>query len=425
MMSIHTNEPNPSQPDNSKNVIEYDAGKFINLEEVGNRRYHYNYTNYGFNEAGRAEGSVTAFKLFLSKLYHRYTEYARQHQAEFHKEKTEIESKISEFRVKNQNIENRIKDMEIGSLKEIEEKIKDLKQEIHSIKENPEKLRNVKTSKLGFYIGVLILAALSVYLWIFYSSAIYSAFFREIDSTTNLKNILFNSVFYPNAISDAFSRGITALMFTSFSPVLFLALGYLIYKFGETKERLKMIAIVSTTFIFDCIIAYEISNKIYDVKAQNTFANMAPYELINAIKDVNFYAIIFLGFLAYIIWGIVLSFAMEEYGKLNVVTSALTKLKNQIKELELERTELKEKITSFKNEASENELQICKLENSLKSFFFNLREFNKIIFDFSGGWVNYLVNGKHPHEKCEQVHEITTVFLSTLQKDFAEVSPAS
>lgn len=415
-MNLIDKESN-QEDEKPKNILEYDTGKFINLDEVGNRHYHYNYTNYGFNEAGRHSGSVTSFRLFLPKLYSGYTEYARKNQNEFQQDKNDVESKIGTLKIKNENMENKIKEIDTNKIFEIEEKIKNFKQDIHETRQNPEKLNSQKTNKLGYYIGIVILSCLSVYLWIFYSSAIYSAFFREINFT---KNVIFNSIFYANSITEAYSGGATSLIFTLFSPIIFLALGYLIYKFVEEKKYLKMVAIVLLTFIFDCIIAYEISNKIYDAKALNSFSNMPPYELKNAVTDINVWAIIFLGFLVYIIWGIVLSFVMEEHGKMNIVESNINKLKNQIKDLEDERLKFKDKISEFKNEIGENNIDINKLENSLKSFFFNLREFNKIVYEFSVGWIKFLENGQFPKERCEQISGLTNGFISNLKNDFPE-----
>ena len=103
-------------------------------------------------------------------------------------------------------------------------------------------------------IGLVILIPLTIYLFMFYSSTFYSAFFRQASTLTNVMNTMFDS----QALIHAYNEGLFELMFVLSAPIIFLGLGYVLHIFSMLEEKskyLKMGAILIVTLMFDCILA--------------------------------------------------------------------------------------------------------------------------------------------------------------------------
>jgi hypothetical protein len=198
-------------------------------------------------------------------------------------------------------------------------RIEELKKEIIDIRKNPEHYTGIHVGKAGFYIGVFILSLLSIYLFIFYSSASYSAFFKEfkVDDI-----VITKAIFDANAIGNGLKDGITELIFLLTIPFVFIGLGFLIHKFQEAKgftKYFKIAALLIVTFFFDAIIAYEITEKVYNIKRDNDLTGSLPeYSAGLAFGNVGFWLVIFAGFVVYLIWGFVFDFVMEAHAKLDM-----------------------------------------------------------------------------------------------------------
>lgn len=384
-------------------------------EKVGIIYYH----DLGFKEAGHHDGNFNSYKIYLTKIYSGYVERTK-----FLKRRTESEDKKIEIEISN--IETGIKslDSEINSLKNVEiktidNKIADIREEIKSIEENPESnLHLDKPDKFGYYLGISILVFLSIYLWIFYSSATYSAFFRVIDYT---KNVVFNSIFYANSMAESLKIGFSAFLLTIVAPFIFIALGYLVHKFSEKKSfanYLKMSVLIFLTFVFDCIIAFEITKKIYDAESLNMFKERDSYGVSLAIQDVNFWLIIFAGFMVYIVWGLVLSFVSDAYRNFDKVNAALRKRKQLINEYKEQKSAFENKIGSLETQKTNRLGQIETLKKSIGIETFNRKEFEKIVSEFCSGWLKYMVNAKSSDESQKLIQEHTHTLLYNINRDF-------
>lgn len=381
------------------------------------------YRDLGFISAGASLGEITSYRIHIAKLYAGYIEKNKQlnHHIEINDRKIQtqistLQGDIKTILALNEKIKN-------GEIFEIDKKIAELNDEIRSIEEDPrESLHLNKPDKIGYYLGIAILFFLSIYLWIFYSSATYSAFFREIDYT---KNIIFNSIFYANSMAESLKMGFAAFLLTIVSPFIFIALGYLVHKFNEIKtpsNYIKMFALIFVTFLFDCIIAYEITKKIYEAWiVYNPEAKVINYSLSLALVDVNFWLIIFAGFVVYIVWGLVLSFISDAHKNLDIVNSALRIRNNKIKELNERKSLLNLKIQENNVEIAKKEGEINTLNSQLGSIPFNRKEFEKIVTEFCSGWLVYQTQANHPKEKLEETENYTNTFLGNIESNLIVV----
>ncbi len=372
------------------------------------------YTARGTKDAGYCGGSPQALLPKLHAIYMQLTRYIQQDEVKQNERKSKIKQEISGLESKNVIIENQIND-ENNKLIHEENKIEKITKEIDMIKENPKIVSGDSFAKASFWIGFVIILFLTVYLFVFYSSAAYSAFFKNFaPDDTKITQAIFDA----QAIGKAWSDGITELIFILAIPAVFLGLGFLIYKFSEDKgllKYLKITGLIGTTFIFDFIIAYEIVEKIYNIKQQGSFTSMPDMTVGMSIHEVNFWLIIFAGFVVYIIWGLVFSFTMNEYEKMDKVRFAIKNKEEKITNYKTECKRLKENISGLQLQKNNNQGEIDKLKIQLESYVLYFNDVREGINNYFSGWVVYM---RSTNSSQVQIHECTSIkdkFLNELQ----------
>jgi tetrahydromethanopterin S-methyltransferase subunit G len=361
--------------------------------------------NHGASEAGL----ITC----IGKIYHNHKEILRKDEIEQEKAKQPYRVKLKEYMMKNEVFHNRIEKIKNVEVPKIEEKIENLQEEIREIRKNPEQFIGDKVGKAGFIVGLIILAFLTVYLFIFYSSASFSAFFKEF-SVGELGVV--NSIFDPKALTTAYQDGFTELILILTIPFVFLGLGYLIHKFQEVKgwgKYLKITMLVAVTFIFDCILAYEITEKIYNIKAENSFDDVPPYTVAMAFQSVNFWLIIFAGFVVYLIWGFVFDFVMEAYGKLDQLSVIVNAKKEEIAKKEEQLQKLDDETNKLSYLMGTNNTEMEKLKTILEhSEIIKPKELEHSLMRFLDGWLEFLNFNNRGEADRQHAHSLVSEFIN-------------
>jgi peptidoglycan hydrolase CwlO-like protein len=368
------------------------------------------YTDYGFLQASRLGGTTPGLRTCLHKIYNDFKQEIKDDVAEQDKLKKPYKVKIEDYKGDNERLEKKIEKVKTDYLARAIKKIETLKEELSHIKKNPQEVTGDDAGKASFFIGGIILLFLTVYLFIFYSSASYSAFFKEF----SLNEIgVANSIFDAQALSKAFKDGVTELALILTIPFVFLGLGYLIHKFQEQKDYKKYIKIamlIFITFIFDSILAYEITEKIYNIKKENSFNDIPDYTVSMAFQSVNFWLIIFAGFIVYVIWGFVFDFVMESYAKMDKVKVAIQEKEKQIKDAEAEQKDLEVQVDKMTHTIDENNKEINKLNKILESSIIP-REFEHDIFSFLTGWMAWMKQSGKAHNDLDEADKLTHEFV--------------
>lgn len=383
------------------------------------------YNLSGYIDAGQHLGERTSLLINLEDIYKKHLRVSHSNEVNSKKDNEERKSKIDLLEKENGRLEDEIENIEKFQLPENLDKIKSLKEEVNEIKVSPEKESSKKEKTVSHLVGVVLLIFLSLYLWVFYSSAGYSSFFREI--VFNEGSVL-NSVFYPKALTEAYQQGFTAILFTVLIPFVFLSLGFLIHKFVEFKQKwaYSIIAILTlVTFLFDFILAYEISKKLYDAAAANSFIEKPEYGLANAITDVNVYMIIFAGFVVYIVWGMLFYFVTLSFGTLDVVKTEVNKRNELIEESKNNSSFLRSKVTELKRKIDENNKEILTLKNPKKKFIYNFSELDNILTQYVSGWNKYLVGAKRSKTETDQIFQDLNNFLERIQNNIRKTGENS
>lgn len=361
-----------------------DNNSFESFEDR-KKTYHKN----GFDTSRSCQGSPDVLKTSFDAIYHKFENQCKVD--EFEQEKLmqpyKNELKCKQTELLNQqddtnNFENEIRAQD--------EKIETLKKQIIDVKDNPEPYVEVsKGASAKFWIGLLFLAPLSAYIFIFYVSTSFSAFFKEFDPNVSL----FSTILAPEALEEALNKGILELGFICFIPFVFFGLGYIIHMFQQKKHwanYLKIGLLLIVNFIFDALLAYLIDEKIYNL---NKTINDQPFDLSHAFTDANFWVIIFAGFVSYLIWGLVFDFVMHEYEERDKIKSFIKQRREEIKNHTGIIDKVKVKLDDLRAQTSKLNVRIAELQNIIDGFILPIRNYKVLSAEYLQGWQEYIASG--------------------------------
>lgn len=344
------------------------------------------YEQYGRRLCAAVNGGLNVFNAMLEKIYlserHRQKIDEKLQEERRAARRKEIEEKESEKQMEL-NRQNKA-EMDIANE---EDHLTDLKGELAEL-QNKEGEVN-KMARMKLIVGLVVLVPLAVYLYNFYI--------------------------------DAFSKGFEGLMnsFTLyFAPLIFFGLGFALHFFAVQEgwsKYLKIAAVLVFTFLFDCLLAYNIAEMEYNAIAVNSLHEMPPYSLSMAVRDVHVLGVLFCGFIAYIIWGVVFDMSMTAYenmrsnkGEINSCKIKIADIKKQIADKKSALLTIKDKITSL-------DAQIKNLNTDLaKNVFIDYSQIRSALADFRAGWFNMLAQTSLPKEYQEKTQEIYEQKIKTL-----------
>ncbi|HWV74037.1 MAG TPA: hypothetical protein VN040_20100, partial [Pseudosphingobacterium sp.] len=308
----------------------------------------------------------------------------------------------------------------------INEQINGAKHDIEDVKHHPEKhgLTSTKKPQAQFYIGLLLLLPITVYLFVFYISATYSAFFKDF-SNDSITAAIFDAQALNNALKAGWLEGVLVLTI----PSVFLGLGYVIHMMQKEKgikNVLRLIALFITTFLFDALLAYQIEKKIYEF---NKTLDSLPYNLQIALGEAEFWMIIFAGFVVYIIWGLVFDITMKEHENLDKINGFVKTKLEEIKRLRTAKGEITEEINNLKRKAVEITGKIEELQTVIDGFIMNLKQYLLYHNQYKEGWFQAIgseLNIAHASktkllEDCESISNTHLQSLNLINPDFQNV----
>jgi hypothetical protein len=368
---------------------------------------------FGFNSAKANNGSTVGLAICLNRIYLDHKKKIAEDNAKQAELKKPYRLKLHDVIAENEGLSKRKEKIKSEEISDRLNKIEILRKGIAEIKANPGAVTGDKSGRASFYIGSIILLLLTIYLFIFYSSASYSSFFKEFTIT---EITITNSIFDAQALSKAWKDGFTELILIVTIPAVFLGLGYLIHKSSEKKGVRKFLFISSlilVTFLFDTIIAYEICEKIYNIRKENTFQGVLPYSLKLAFQSINFWLIIFAGFVVYLIWGLVFDFTMESHEKLDKFRMAITAKEKEISVHELAIEQLNTEINKIEEKEQKNTAEINKLNELIDHTIIIPKELEQYLFHFMQGWLHWMSANLQNQTKQKECQDILSIFIDT------------
>jgi len=355
----------------------------INENAEGNEIEKIKLTYYqsGYGESKNANGDYKILKGCLENVYESFKEKCRKNEEEHRKlNQPYIEERTrQENELKKRETAIEIKEQE---LQNCNNEIQKLQDDIANVKSEPEKhgIDAKKRPRAQFFIGLLILIPITIYLIVFYISASYSAFFKDFTETG-----ISAAIFDAEAISKAAKDGLLEAIFVGTLPFAFMGLGYLIHMFGKEKiiGKLKISLLLVITFIFDAILAFQIEKKIYDI----TKTLMSPeFDLLIAFTKVEFWGIIFAGFVVYIIWGLVFDFIMKEHENVDKIKGFITMCKSKLEQLVKRKDEIINIQNEIKQVISEINGKITELQQKIDGIIIPNKKYLLLHTEYMKGW---------------------------------------
>jgi hypothetical protein len=260
----------------------------------------------------------------------------------------------------------------------------------------------------SFIIGAFITLFLTLYLFVFYSSSGYSVFYGIKQNSLGFLN--------SNVFADALGKGPGVFAIIILFPIIFLGLGFLIHnaleenkkleKESKSKKFLIIALLIFITFIADAFIGYKISEGVHT----NNFNAGRTNELWNfsmVFSDINFYLVLILGFVVYVIWGFLLNYVLSHpYLKTeNEKTKYLMELLNE--RLVERRNELNAIVANIARAESDSlscDTRINQKEKDILGYEtgdvpINISALKGNVSEFMGGW-QYCTNGNFTSDEA-------------------------
>lgn len=350
-------------------------------EQESREQIRMTYFQTGYGSSTKAFGDPVTFGVGLKNLYNSFEDQCRKqvHEQEILKQPSKEQQERNRSELKKKDIAVEILDEQH---KNAEKSIEEKKFEIIDVQQNPDKygVDADKRPKAQFYIGLAVLLPISIYLFVFYISASYSGFFKNFETDS-----LSAAIFDANALSNAINHGWLEAIFVGTLPFVFMGLGYLIHMFQKTKGwkvNFKLFMLFVLTFLFDVILAYLIEKKIFlfDARVGQEFTPS------DAIQSVNFWGIIFAGFMVYIIWGLVFDFVMKEHENVDKIKAFIRSKKEEIKNTRLVSEDIKAKMNLLKEDIISIKGQISELQSKIDGFIFPVKEYLHYHYQYKEGW---------------------------------------
>lgn len=323
--------------------------------------------DFGFQHAPSISVNPQILNESLNQVFQQFVEDQRTLLSDKRNKIIEIDSAIAKL---NNEIAEKDKSIIV-----IEDKIISVKEEIRAIREH----QDVTSGVIPLVIGSFIVILLTLYLFIFYSSTIYTVIYGVTSKTQGILN--------PNVFIEALNKGGGVIALLVLFPTVFLGVGFLFHNALEKKQFGLIIIIIFFTFIADALIGYSVTKGVYQSEYSKGLHDK-EWELGFAFTDVNFYIILFLGFVVYLIWGGLLHFVLNKSKEMS--EPERIKSLNSVKQDFLsEISDINSKITSLRNLISDLNSQKSTVENDIDKIN------SKKLVDFDGlqDYVGQFCNG--------------------------------
>lgn len=370
----------------------------VNAPNSNEKQVEQTYQEWGVQWAGQTKATISALQSALQVVILQQKKDQSQDKQKQEAIKNKQKDDVTKFETQKKQNEQTILD-NTNTINDLENKKEDKSDELEKAKESNPK-SNIAI--VNFWIGLSITIILAIYLFVFYSSASYQAFYGN-DASIETGN----AIFYPHAYSDALKLGFGPFLFILLMPVIFCGLGFLIHQFTISSngiwKYLKIFILYVVTFIFDALLAYEISEKMYNYWTINQLTECPPYSIKMATVSATFWIIIFAGFIAYVIWGLVFDFTIDSYEEKSSNSKTIKRIQNEINNISNKIEEKKLEISKIKNDNISIDGEIKALQHQIDSTFsYDSNEIKKEINNFFNGWIAYMsLAGKTNDEKAE------------------------
>lgn len=351
------------------------------------------YHQYGFRSAQHSNSRPDAIEGFLDNVYEKFLDEQKL-------DEKGLKDRISKLKAEVQQ-EKQKKNDSNAELSSFKANKSDKEKEIEEIELEKIDVKNGEGETGGtipFVIGTFITLLLTLYLFVFYSSSGYSAFYGIKKGSLGFIN--------PNVFSEASNKGGGVMALIILFPVIFLGLGFLIHDALDNNKKLVadnkprkfglILSLLFITLVADAFIGYKISQGIHNNQFNAGLTNdQWTFDLI--FLDINFYLVLILGFVVYVIWGFLLHYVLSHtYLKTENEKTRLMleNLNNKISEKRKEHSEIVSKIHKLESDIINYDNLIIEKEDDIIGYQngvipVNIASLKGSVGEFMGGWQAY------------------------------------
>ena len=371
---------------------------------------------YGFKAAMESKCNPEALKNYLDGIYGRFFPNNQLSPDATREFQEELKQQIINVKHNKEQIESGITKTQ-DSIEQNEKLLRSCEQEkIGPV--NP-KESTTQSSYISYFIGTVITILLSLYLFLFYSSTGSSALY----GIEHLNDGFFN----PDVISIAQNRGGSALAFVLLFPIIFLAAGFVLHIALEKnkaekrniKSLLTIFLILLLTLIADSIIGYKIAKGLHNLSYQEGLIDL-PWTFEMIYSDINFYLVLLLGFVVYIIWGFLLNYVLStphsksrKNTNENKESPDIYKVNEELSRWQTELDNAERQMVQMNHRLEQKEYLLTQIEAQNLPAFAQLSVLEEIIREFLKGYHSFL--SKQPKAELIQ-NQIKTTSQKWLQE---------
>lgn len=351
------------------------------------------YTQYGFRSPQKSQSNPEGIYGYLDNVYDKFLEEQKLDEQGLKDRISKLKAELQQERAKKNDaaaviLSNRVhKDNK-------EKQIEELELEKIDIRNGEGEIGDTSS----FIIGSFITLLLTMYLFVFYSSSGYSAFYGIKQGSLGFIN--------PNVFSDAINKGGGVIALIILFPFIFLAMGFYIHIAIENNKNLQLqnkrpkygiiLSLLFITLIADAFIGYKISQGVH-TNEFNAGLTDEMWKFTMIYSDINFYLVLVLGFVVYIIWGFLLNFILShsylktesEKIKLMIenIDRKITEMRKELSDIISKTHKLESDISTSESKIQEKEKDIIGYENGVIPI--NISSLKGSVGEFMGGWQNY------------------------------------
>ncbi|WP_144080159.1 hypothetical protein [Flectobacillus major] len=373
-----------------------------------------NYNELGFSQSVEHGGHATGLETNLIVLRNEHILKDDSSNASIQQEINNNDNAILQHdkdKITAQKEIQSIEEVKIPSRKERIEQNKEKRHQYEKALHEGQKPDEVNRFELYRLRVVMILA--SIYLFGFYVSSSYMAFFRSVSEafTQQTREKVINTLFQSVFSADAFAT----LNFHWLIPIVFLLFATIVENLMKRYTGKKRIVfttvVIIAVFIFDAIIAYKIETTNESLKQQMGFGD--PNYLW--WKDVTFYGVLMLGFVPSLLLSASTYFYTKELEKIDgkrIIRLEIERITMLIEQLYQEIDELKIKVQAQQTHIAQLELSVVHLQKTneklLSRVSINKPALDKALNEFYDGWIKIfpsMPDAESKRAKCDEVYK--------------------
>jgi TolA-binding protein len=370
-----------------------------------------NLRDYGFKKAGALLGHPQGLANLFDQIRQGFvldentnTEKQRAERTKIDAEIGQAEGQITEHRTEIRRIEQgEIRTLEMQH-EQLAGQIRDIELQQHRTEKGP---NDVNRFNLILYWSIFIPTTL--FLYCFYVSTFYSAFFRNLTSEASQDGADIDSI-----LSAIFSpAAFTTLNFHFAAPIMFFVFGVVLHVMFDQKGAKRWpltLGVLVFILLVDGLLAYSLEHKIQAVRVLMRQDDPNYFFLKSSI----FYVVLALGFCTCLGWSVILHEIRAEHAKFDVDGLRRAELKQKKSAQESLQTQVqawRAKIVVIEGSIAQLENQIEQLRTKREAILLSLWDLRKRIADFYDGWLGYIVqSGRNQDALLKQCDEVYQAF---------------